>query len=90
MIAFSHYPGAGSFLDPQLIRNEEGKLIPYGPFRYEAIVKEQYWITKELHTSYLDLEQITPKDRSLLLRFIDEDNKKAEEHLKNLKKANNK
>lgn len=90
MIVFKLYPGAGSFLDPQSIKDENGNDVPYGPYRYNQIVREQYFITKELNTSFVDLEKITPTDRELLINFINDDNKKAEEKMKALRKANNK
>ena len=37
------------------------------------LVKERYYIAKYLHTSYLDLDEITPIERGMLLKFLTED-----------------
>lgn len=58
-----------NFLDPRL--TSDGK--PYGPIRYEEIVEECYAISKRIHTSYNDLKQITPLERTYLLQFIRRD-----------------
>ena len=39
----------------------------------ESITKEKYLISKKIHTSYLDLDEITPLERKMLLKFIIED-----------------
>ena len=46
---------------------------PYGPVRYEQIVEECYMISKRIHTSYNDLKQISPLERTYLLQFIRRD-----------------
>ena len=50
---------------------------------------ERYQISKRIHTSYLDLGKITPRERELLLEFIMEDiqhdNRIYEEHLNKIK-----
>ena len=56
-------------MDPRL--TSDGK--PYGPVRYEEIVEECYAISKRIHTSYNDLKQITPLERTYLLQFIRRD-----------------
>lgn len=66
-----------SFLDPQLTK--EGK--PWGAERYKAIVKERYYISKNMNTSYKDVGDITPTEREYLLRFIEEDLKRTKETL---------
>lgn len=72
MIIKNHFPSPGSFLDPQL--TSDGK--PYGPFRYKQIVRERYYISKNINTSYNDIGQMTPIEREYLLEFITEDIKK--------------
>ena len=37
------------------------------------LVKERYYIAKFLHTSYLDLDEITPIERRMLLKFLNQD-----------------
>ena len=58
-----------NFLDPEL--TSDGK--PYGPARYQQIVEERYLISKHLHTSYLDVGEISPVERKYLLGFIMKD-----------------
>lgn len=58
-----------TFFDPVL--TADGKL--YAPQRFNEIVKEKYEISKRIHTSYNELGEITPKERTLLLQFINED-----------------
>lgn len=70
-----------NFLDPKLTR--DGK--PYGPIRYKEIVKECYLIAKNANTSYTDLMNITPIEKSYLMEFIADEfeaNKKATEEMK--------
>ena len=70
-------------MDPQL--TSDGKL--YAPLRYRQIVEERYQISKHTNTSYTDLANITPTERTYLLEFIKRDleheqeiiRKKAEE-----------
>ena len=37
------------------------------------MTKEKYMISKRTHTSYLDLDEITPLERKMILKFIVED-----------------
>lgn len=37
------------------------------------LTKEKYYIAKFLHTSYLDLDEITLIERRMLLKFLNED-----------------
>lgn len=46
---------------------------PYGPVRFEQIVEERYQISKHTHTSYKDLDNVTPLERKYLLSFIERD-----------------
>ena len=64
-----------NFLDPQL--TSDGK--PYGPERYKTIVKEKYYISKNINTSYKDIGDITPTEREYLLQFIEDDLKRTKE-----------
>ena len=78
-----------NFLDPQ--STKDGK--PWGPTRYKQIVRERYFISKNINTSYEDTGLITPLERDYLLEFIDEDLKRTKEMLdknqKDLKATNN-
>lgn len=66
-------------MDPQL--TNDGK--PYGPWRYKELVRERYYISKTINTSYSDTGQLTPIEREYILEFITEEimmaKKKAEE-----------
>lgn len=73
-----------SFLDPQLTK--DGK--PWGPERYKAIVKERYFISKSINTSYSDTGNMSPTERELILKYIDEDNKRTKEMLEKNKEKN--
>lgn len=52
---------------------------PYGPIRYQQIVEERYQISKHTHTSYKDLDDITPLERRYLLEFIKTDLEREKE-----------
>ena len=49
----------------------DGRL--FAPERFKQIVKERYEISKRINSSYNDIGEITPRERSLLLQFIEED-----------------
>lgn len=51
----------------------------------ENIVKEKYYITKFLHTSYSDTDEITRIERNMLLKFIKEDKEQEVKQIKNLR-----
>lgn len=66
-----------SFLDPQLSKDGQ----PYGPKRYKEIVKECWYISMNLHTSYTDVLDLAFQDRVYLIDLI---NKQQESDLKKL------
>ena len=72
------FPLPENFLDPQLTK--DGK--PYGPVRYKEITQECYIISKNMHTSYLDLMRVTPTERRYFLEFLAEEQKKSEDAIK--------
>lgn len=55
-----------SFLDPQT--SKDG--TPYGPKRFKEIVKECWYISDNLHTSYADVLDLAVQERLLLLGCI--------------------
>jgi hypothetical protein len=57
-----------SFLDPQ--RSKDGS--PYGPKRYKEIVKECWYISDNLHTSYTDVLDLSFQERFYLIELINE------------------
>lgn len=81
----SIYPSQGSFLDPQ--KTSDGK--PYGPIRYEEIVKERYLISKTINTSYLDTGKITPLERKYILQYMVDEIKQQQEKIKEMQSKNN-
>ena len=52
---------------------------PYAPFRYKELVKECYLISREINTSYVDLMEITPREKNYILEFIRERAEKEKE-----------
>lgn len=57
-----------SFLDPQT--SSDG--TPYGPKRYKEIVKECWYISDNLHTSYTDVLDLSFQERFYLIELINE------------------
>lgn len=57
-----------NFLDPQL--SSDG--TPYGPKRYKEIVKECWYISDNLHTSYTDVLDLSFQERFYLIECINE------------------
>lgn len=64
--------------------NSDGK--PYGPWRYNEIIKECYYISKQIHTSYEDLMEVTPLERKALIGIIEEELRKQHEAYEEAKK----
>ena len=66
-----------SFLDPLL--TSDGK--PFAPVRIDRIITECYIISKRCHTSYVDVLEISPKERETLLNIIKMEMDKEKEDL---------
>lgn len=65
--------------------NKDGK--PLGPQKFKELVRERYWISKNINTSYGDTGQLTPIEREYLLEFITDEMKKQKDFVdKQLKK----
>lgn len=64
-----------NFLDPELTSDGE----PYAPQRFKEITRERYLISKYSHTSYKDLDNVSPTERAYLLEFIYEELQKEQE-----------
>ena len=64
-----------SFFDP--VWTSDGKL--YKPERYRDIIKERYEISKNLNTSYVEVGNISPLERSYLIQLIIDDLKRKHE-----------
>ena len=74
-----------SFLDP--LFRENGDL--YAPWRYKEIVRDCYSISKTCNTSYMDVVQMTPRERDYIIEFIVEDHDRLQEEMENRKKQYN-
>ena len=59
-----------SFLDPQT--SNDGS--PYGPKRFKEIVKECWYISDNLHTSYTDVLDLSYIERVYLIENINAKN----------------
>lgn len=57
-----------SFLDPQT--SKDGK--PYGPKKFKEIVKECWYISDRLNTSYSDVLDLSFQERVYLIECINE------------------
>lgn len=80
-MTYWHFFASGpSFLDPQI--SKDGKA--YGPKRYKEIVKECWYISDNLNTSYTDVLDLSFQERFYLIECI---NKKQDETAKALEKA---
>lgn len=64
-----------NFLTP--LFDEKGNAT--GPKIYEEIVRECYYISKFINTSFNELLDVTPADRALLLKNISIEAKKSAE-----------
>ena len=74
-----------SFSDPQqIIKTEDGEM-PYGVYRYQEIIDESYIISKVIHTSYVDILDISIRERDRMIELINEENRRNKEDLDKLK-----
>ena len=69
-----------NFLDPQT--SKDG--TPYGPKRFKEIVRECWYISDNLNTSYTDVLDLSYQERIYLIEFI---NSKKDETQKALDQA---
>lgn len=70
-----------------MIRDEEtSEELPYGVWKFNQIVKECYFISDNIHTSYKDLLDITIKEKNLLIKYINEKNKAERDAIEKAKK----
>ena len=74
-----------NFLDPKY--NQKGE--PYGPYRFQQIIKESYYISKNCNTSYNDVLKMTPTERDSILAIIIQEGKETEKVLNELQEKNN-
>ena len=77
-----HFFDSGpNFLDPQTSR--DGK--PYGPKRYKEIVKECWYISDQLHTSYADVLDLSFQERVYLIECIQDKHEATQRAVEQLK-----
>lgn len=57
-----------SFLDPQI--SSDG--TPYAPKRYKELIKECWYVSDNLHTSYTDVLDLSITERITLIKLIQE------------------
>lgn len=69
-----------NFMNPHL--TDEGK--PYGPWKYNEIIKECFYISKHLHTSYNECLDVSPTERIALLKNIAEDIERRNEEFEKI------
>lgn len=65
----SHFASRKNFLDLQYSRADRDittKLM-------ETLIEERYYISKFTHTSYIDIDEITPLERKSLVKLVIED-----------------
>lgn len=75
-----------SFLDP--LTSKDG--TPYGPKRYKEIVRECWYISDQLHTSYSDVLDLSFQERVYLIGYIDEKKKATQRALAEIDSKNKK
>lgn len=82
---YLHFFASGpSFLDPQLSKDGSA----YGPKRYKELVKECWYISDNLHTSYTDVLNLAFQDRVYLIECINEKKAAHEQALAELQQQN--
>lgn len=78
------FPSPANFLDPQL--TSEGK--PYKPWKFNEIIRERYFISKNINTSYNDIGKISPRERDSLVHMILDEIKQTKEQIKQARDGN--
>lgn len=72
------------------MKNKDGEEIPYGLYRFNQIIQECYIISKNIHTSYTDLMNISVKEKNMMLDFLNDEAIKQKEKLDEMRKKRNK
>ncbi len=75
-----------SFLDPQT--SKDGK--PYGPKRFKEIVKECWFISDQISTSYTDVLDMSVPERIYLAECIQDKLEATRKALEEIKSRNKK
>lgn len=66
--------------------SEDG--TPYAPKRYRDLVRECWYISDNLHTSYTDVLDLSVAERNYLIKFIREKQEATREALEAAKAKN--
>ena len=74
------------FFDPSSTINDKGQRVPYKPERYKQIIREQIFISKNSAASYSDSESMTPFEREMWVKVLDDQNKEINEAINNKNK----
>lgn len=69
-------------------KTRDGK--PYAPYRYEQLVNERYFITKNTHITYSDTGKLTPIEREYIIKYIADEIKKTKEMTEQMQNKMNK
>ena len=74
-----------SFLDPLI--SKDGS--PYGPKRYKEIVRECWFISDQLHTSYADVLDLSYQERVYLIECITDKQKATQQAIETMQQQYN-
>ena len=69
-------------MDPQLTSDGQ----PYAPLRYQELVKQRYIISNRCNTSYIEVGEMTPTERNLILGYIQDEIRKENQIVKDTQK----
>ncbi len=61
------------------MKTDKGQTLPFGVVRFEEIIQECYIISKNIHTSYTDLLDITPREKNMMLELLNNEAKRQQE-----------
>jgi hypothetical protein len=75
-----------SFLDPQLTKDGQA----FGPKRFKEIVKECWYISDNLNTSYTDVLDLSFQERFYLIQLINEKQNATKKAIEDARSRKNK
>lgn len=64
-----------NFFDQQMVTNPE----EYYKNRIDGLMRERYLICRQLNTSFIDTNEMTPKEREYIIKLFLEEREKAKE-----------
>lgn len=68
------------------IFNKDGEKVLAAPIKFENIVREQFYISKNLHTSFQEAGQISVPERKRLVQYLQKEAQELKEFNEKLKK----